>query len=109
MFFLFGQGRLSMSRSQPAQAIEFYRRAVAVQDQYKNLHYVSHWEIGVAQLALWDVAASLTNWRVLAKDATVSGPPSSSSRQCRDLRGCAVVVEGNVHIWRRRVSSRARR
>ena len=42
VFFLFGQGRLSMCRGQPAQAIEYYQRAVAAQDQYKNLHYVSH-------------------------------------------------------------------
>lgn len=72
VFFLFGQGRLSFCRGQPAQAIEYYSRAVAAQDQYRNLHYVSHWEIGVANLALWDVPASLTNWRVLAEEATVS-------------------------------------
>ena len=73
-----------MCRSQPAQAIEYYRRAVAAQDQYKNLHYVSHWEIGVAYLALWDVAASLTNWRVLAKDATVSEPTLQSGKAGTD-------------------------
>ncbi|EPS94824.1 hypothetical protein FOMPIDRAFT_1152789 [Fomitopsis schrenkii] len=72
VFFLFGQGRLSFCRGQPAQAIEYYSRAVAAQDQYRNLHYVSHWEIGVANLALWDVPASLTNWRVLAEEATWS-------------------------------------
>ncbi|KAH9914287.1 uncharacterized protein B0H18DRAFT_1145542 [Fomitopsis serialis] len=72
VFFLFGQGRLSICRGQPAQAIEYYRRAVAVQDQYKNMHHISHWEIAVANLSLWDVAASLTNWRALAKDATWS-------------------------------------
>ncbi|KAH9837579.1 uncharacterized protein C8Q71DRAFT_753294 [Rhodofomes roseus] len=72
VFFLFGRGRLSICRGQPAQAIEYYRRAVVVQDQYKNMHHISHWEIAVAHLALWDVAASLTNWRALAKDATWS-------------------------------------
>ncbi|KZT66217.1 hypothetical protein DAEQUDRAFT_675510 [Daedalea quercina L-15889] len=72
VFFLFGQGRLSICRGEPAEAIEYYRRAVAVQDQYKNMHHISLWEIAVADLALWDVAASLANWRALAKDATWS-------------------------------------
>lgn len=105
VFFLFGQGRLSFCRGQPAQAIEYYSRAVAAQDQYKNLHYISHWEIGVANLALWDVAASLTNWRVLAKEATVR--VSRTTRQ--HTIDSAAVVEGDVHLRGRGMPSRARR
>jgi hypothetical protein len=71
VFFLFGAGRLSLVRSQPRRAIEFYTKATSVQAQYRNLHHISFWEIAVANLCLWDVASSLACWRVLQAEATV--------------------------------------
>ena len=72
VFFLFGQGRLSLCRSQPAQAIECYKKAVAAQSQYRNLHHISFWETAIAYMALCDIEASLENWRHLEAEATVS-------------------------------------
>ncbi|KAF7799194.1 hypothetical protein EIP86_010425 [Pleurotus ostreatoroseus] len=72
VFFLFGQGRLKLCRSQPAQALEYYQRAMEVQDQYRNLHHISYWEMAVANLALWNVPASLECWRKLQAEATWS-------------------------------------
>jgi hypothetical protein len=71
VFFLFGAGRLSLVRSQPRLAIEFYTKATSVQTQYRNLHHISFWEIAIANLALWDIPASLTCWRDLQAEATV--------------------------------------
>lgn len=71
MFFLFGAGRLALCRSQPRRAIEFYTKAMDSQSQYRNLHHISFWEIAIANLALWDLPASLTCWRDLQVEATV--------------------------------------
>lgn len=42
------------------------------QKQYRNLHHISFWEIAIANLALWDVEASLKCWRDLEAEANVS-------------------------------------
>ncbi|KAL4246932.1 Inclusion body clearance protein IML2 [Abortiporus biennis] len=72
VFFLFGQGRLYLCRSQPGQAIEYYKKAMEVQNQYRNLHHISYWEMAIAYLALWDVSASLECWKHLEAEATWS-------------------------------------
>lgn len=72
VFFLFGQGRLKLCRSQPKEALDYYKRAMEVQNQYRNLHHISFWEMAVANLALWDISASLDCWRTLHAEATVS-------------------------------------
>ncbi|KAG7451588.1 uncharacterized protein BT62DRAFT_984650 [Guyanagaster necrorhizus] len=72
VFFLFGRGRLALIRSQPKEAIGYYTRAMEVQTQYRNLHHLSYWEMAVANLALWDMAASLECWKVLEKESTWS-------------------------------------
>ncbi|KAI8992733.1 hypothetical protein BD414DRAFT_482011 [Trametes punicea] len=72
VFFLFGQGRLHLCRSQPATAIEYYRKALQAQNQYRNLHHISFWEMAVADFALWEIQESLDCWRTLAAEATWS-------------------------------------
>ncbi|KAJ7106703.1 hypothetical protein C8R44DRAFT_805709 [Mycena epipterygia] len=72
VFFLFGAGRLALARSQPQHAIAFYTKAMAVQQQYRNLHHISFWEMAIAYLALADVGRSLECWRDLEKEATWS-------------------------------------
>ncbi|KAK2459721.1 hypothetical protein APHAL10511_008255 [Amanita phalloides] len=72
VFFLFGAGRISLCHSQPRRAIAYYTRAMESQSQYRNLHHVSIWEIGLAQLALWEPQESLACWKVLEKESTWS-------------------------------------
>ncbi|KAI0654599.1 hypothetical protein C8Q70DRAFT_1026823 [Cubamyces menziesii] len=72
VFFLFGQGRLHLCRGQPATAIEYYRKALQAQNQYRNLHQISFWEMAVAHFALWEISESLQCWRTLAAEATWS-------------------------------------
>ena len=72
VFFLLGAGRISISRSQPEQAIKYYNQAIRAQSQYRNLHHISHWEMALAHLCLWDTKSSLSCWTELEKDATVS-------------------------------------
>ncbi|KAH9856071.1 hypothetical protein C2E23DRAFT_809912 [Lenzites betulinus] len=72
VFFLFGQGRLHLCRSQPTAALEYYRKALKAQDQYRNLHHISFWEMAVAHLSLWEINDSLECWRTLAAEATWS-------------------------------------
>ncbi|KAJ8085866.1 hypothetical protein PM082_004685 [Marasmius tenuissimus] len=72
VFFLFGAGRLSLIRSQPQRAIQYYTHAMEVQSQYRNLHHVSYWEIAISSLALWDLKQSEDAWRILQKEATWS-------------------------------------
>ncbi|RDX42324.1 hypothetical protein OH76DRAFT_1488762 [Lentinus brumalis] len=72
VFFLFGQGRLHLCRSQPSTALVYYQKALQAQNQYRNLHHISFWEMAIANLALWDVAASLDHWRTLAAEASWS-------------------------------------
>ena len=83
MFFLFGQGRLKLCRSQPAEALQYYQRAMEVQDQYRNLHHISYWEMAVANLCLWDVKTSLECWRKLKEEATVR---------------LVVIISGELHL-----------
>ena len=68
---MFGRGRLHLVRGQPSAAIEYYEKAMKAQNQYRNLHHISFWEMAIANLALWDVPASLEYWRILAAEATV--------------------------------------
>ncbi|KAF8512083.1 hypothetical protein BU17DRAFT_54238 [Hysterangium stoloniferum] len=72
VFFLFGEGRIRLRRSQPRRAIESYTRAMEAQAQYANLYHISWWEIAGATLALWDINQSLEYWRKLKADATWS-------------------------------------
>ncbi|KAI5118785.1 hypothetical protein M0805_005015 [Coniferiporia weirii] len=72
VFFLFAQGRLLLLRSQPGRAISSYTRALTVQTQYRSLHYISFWELAIANMALWDVHAALVQWRALESEATWS-------------------------------------
>jgi len=43
-----------------------------VQNQHRNLHHISYWEIALSTLALWDLRGSLDAWEVLKEEATVS-------------------------------------
>ncbi|KAI5827074.1 hypothetical protein K523DRAFT_392413 [Schizophyllum commune Tattone D] len=72
VFFLFGAGRLALIHSQPRRAIDYYTRAMEAQKQYRNLHHISHWEIALAHLSLWDLDTSLEYWELLEADATWS-------------------------------------
>jgi len=72
VFFLFARGRMSLVRSQPAEAIEYYTKAANAQLQYKNLHLVSFWEIAIANLSLWNIPQSLDCWVTLKAEGTVS-------------------------------------
>lgn len=47
-------------------------RALNAQSQYRNLHHISHWEMAIANFALWDLRTSLKWWKELKKDATWS-------------------------------------
>ncbi|KAI9507300.1 hypothetical protein F5148DRAFT_1206084 [Russula earlei] len=71
-FFLLAQGRLSLTRSQPAHAIACYQKAMSVQSQYRNLHHLSFWEMAISHLALWQVQESLNCWRNLQQESTWS-------------------------------------
>ncbi|KIJ64163.1 hypothetical protein HYDPIDRAFT_112092 [Hydnomerulius pinastri MD-312] len=72
VFFLFGAGRLALARSQPQRALEFYAQAAQAQSQYRNMHHISWWESAIANLALWNVAASKEWWSRLGAEATWS-------------------------------------
>ncbi|THG96567.1 hypothetical protein EW145_g7756 [Phellinidium pouzarii] len=72
VFFLIAQGRLFALRSQPKQAISSYTRALTAQTQYRSLHYISFWELAIANLALWEVGASLEQWHAQEREATWS-------------------------------------
>ncbi|KAK0490235.1 hypothetical protein IW261DRAFT_1430992 [Armillaria novae-zelandiae] len=72
VFFLFASGRLALVHSQPQEAIKYYARAIEVQSQYRTLHHVSFWEMAIANLALWDIEASLACWTDLEREATWS-------------------------------------
>jgi hypothetical protein len=72
VFFLFGAGRLALCQSQPKLAVHYYTKAMESQKQYRNLHHISFWEIAIANLALWNIPASLDCWTHLKAEATVS-------------------------------------
>ncbi|KAK0191720.1 hypothetical protein F5146DRAFT_929724 [Armillaria mellea] len=72
VFFLFASGRLALVHSQPQEAIKYYARAIEVQSQYRTLHHISFWEMAIANLALWDIKASLACWTDLEREATWS-------------------------------------
>ncbi|KAH8108397.1 hypothetical protein DFH11DRAFT_1634250 [Phellopilus nigrolimitatus] len=72
VFYLFAQGRLLVVRSRPDLALQSYTKALSAQAQYRSLHYISFWELAIANIALWDVSASLEQWRALEREATWS-------------------------------------
>jgi len=95
VFFLFAQGRVSLVRSQPVKAIEYYKKAAAAQQQYRNLHLISFWEIAIANLALWDIQQSLECWTILKAEGTVSRPRSRT----RQPTYVTAVVESDLRFW----------
>ena len=94
VFFLFAQGRISLVRGQPDKAIEFYKRAAAAQQQYRNLHFVSFWEIAIANLSLWNIHQSLECWTILKAEGTVS----RSTFRTRQLIYVTAVVESGLRF-----------
>ncbi|EIN05662.1 hypothetical protein PUNSTDRAFT_74230 [Punctularia strigosozonata HHB-11173 SS5] len=72
VFFLFGAGRLALRKAQPAKALRYYKQAMDAQNQMRNLHLISYWEMAVAHLSLWDVRESLACWRTLEQEGTWS-------------------------------------
>ena len=92
---MFAQGRISLVRGQPARAIEYYKKATAAQQQYRNLHLISFWEIAIANLALWDIQQSLECWAILKAEATVS----RSRSYIRQLTHFVAVVESDLCFW----------
>jgi len=108
VFFLLAQGRLSLSRSQPAHAIACYQKAMTVQSQYRNLHHLSFWEMAVLHLTLWEVEESLKCWRNLHKESTVCVicPILAYAADGRAL--LLTVVKGHLYVRRRGPSHPAR-
>ncbi|KAF8153787.1 hypothetical protein B0H34DRAFT_661565 [Crassisporium funariophilum] len=72
IFFLFCAGRLAFCRSQPGNAIQYYKNSMKTEIQYPNLHDITNWELGIANLALWDIPASLACWKTLHNEGTWS-------------------------------------
>ncbi|PPQ75306.1 hypothetical protein CVT24_007499 [Panaeolus cyanescens] len=91
IFFLFGAGRLHLTRSQPALSISYYTRATKVQSQFPNLHHISYWEIAIARLALWELEGSLQCWRKLEKEASWS-----RAVYCFGLGACLAGIVDNT-------------
>ncbi|KAL4062826.1 hypothetical protein V8B97DRAFT_1877313 [Scleroderma yunnanense] len=71
-YFLFGAGRLALARSQPERALEYYAQASQCQTQYRNMNHISWWDSAIANLALWDVRASIEFWSKLVAESTWS-------------------------------------
>lgn len=66
------------------------------QKQYRNLHHISYWEIALANLALWNIPASLECWTHLKAEATVSHVTSALiSTEPRNY----AVVEIHLCLW----------
>ena len=108
VFFLFGQGRLHLTRAQPATALVYYQRALESQNQYRNLHHISFWEMAIANLALWDISASLARWRTLAAEASVGRALAPSARLRSDC-GLGLMLVSAVAGVRTANSGRRRR
>ncbi|PIL26355.1 hypothetical protein GSI_12111 [Ganoderma sinense ZZ0214-1] len=85
-------GRLHLVRSQPSAAIEYYEKAMKAQNQYRNLHHISFWEMAIANLSLWDVPASLEHWRTLATESTWS-----KSTYTYGVAVCLLQIGGEKH------------
>jgi len=86
---------MSLVRAQPTKAIECYQKAAAAQQQYRNLHHVSFWEMAIANLALWDIQQSLECWTILRAEATVS----LSRSHTRKPAHVTAVVESDLRVW----------
>ena len=76
-----------------------------VQDQYRNLHLISYWEIAVTNMALWDIPAALDCWKALHAEATVSFKPFARSHVIS--HGALVVVESYIRIRHGCLSTRS--
>jgi hypothetical protein len=72
VFFLVLSGQLHFLLSEPSLAITAYNQAIDVQQQYRNLHYISWWELAICHLSLWDIKSSLEFWSKLQQEATWS-------------------------------------
>ncbi|KAF8604392.1 hypothetical protein BDV93DRAFT_522506 [Ceratobasidium sp. AG-I] len=93
IFFLFGKGRLHVTRSQPDQAIAVYKEAqtkVEGQRGYQQLGSVMDWEMALCNLALGDWRAGAESFDKLRKSAKWSKSTYIYGRaacllQCADI------------------------
>jgi len=85
-FYHFLQGRLRTRCCKPALALESYKRAIAVQQDYPNFHYVAYWEMALANLSLMDYASALEAWHILRNN-------SSWSPACYGYGKAACLIE----------------
>ncbi|KZO92430.1 hypothetical protein CALVIDRAFT_546961 [Calocera viscosa TUFC12733] len=65
VFYLFMQGRLHVSQSQPHLAIAAYDRAAQIQKEYVQLQHVAYWEQGILLMSMGDLTPSVECWRKL--------------------------------------------
>ncbi|EJT97245.1 hypothetical protein DACRYDRAFT_119682 [Dacryopinax primogenitus] len=72
VFYLFMQGRLHVSQSQPRLAIAAYDRAAQIQKEYVQLQHVAYWEQGILMMSMGDVLPAVSCWRKLVSSSSWS-------------------------------------
>ncbi|KZT51274.1 hypothetical protein CALCODRAFT_503722 [Calocera cornea HHB12733] len=72
VFYLFMQGRLHVSQSQPRLAIAAYDRAAQIQKEYVQLQHVAYWEQGILLMSMADLTTSVECWRKLIASSSWS-------------------------------------
>ncbi len=125
VFLLWGQGRLLVVRSQPREALVYYKKAIAAQSQYPTLYAMSYWEMAIANLALWDVPESMASWRDLERESSWSkaiytygvaacllqgsGPTDDAAALLEKVPGLLQKIAGKSIPLEKLVSRRARK
>lgn len=71
-FFLYFTARLYSSQALPEKAIEFYRRSIESQREYKQLHHLCFWSLSLTYLSTCDFIRAYECYDVLSRESNWS-------------------------------------
>ncbi|RUS18742.1 hypothetical protein BC937DRAFT_88402 [Endogone sp. FLAS-F59071] len=71
-FFLYFSAHLQQTQRRIPQAIASYETAIAIQGDWKQLHHICYWEVGLCRMVMQDYTEALHASEILSKESNWS-------------------------------------
>ncbi|RUS32174.1 hypothetical protein BC938DRAFT_476107 [Jimgerdemannia flammicorona] len=95
-FFLYFSARLRQARRHIPQAVESYETAIAIQADWKQLHHICYWELGLCHMVSAEYTEALRAYVILCKESNWSKAVYTYQRAI-----CAYVVAMGIEEERK--------
>lgn len=71
-FFLYFSAHLQQTQRRIPQAIASYETAIGIQGDWKQLHHICYWEVGLCHMVMQDYTEALHAFEILSKESNWS-------------------------------------